>query len=222
MQARGVRLAPFMGEIMSRHACKSFASYAAIAFSLLACSGAETSDDSAGTEDAVSAGDAITMANYRRDARVREVASIAADVEQQIARRTLVKTQKENLCGDEGFGDDRREKFAGADGKVRKVILGGGTGDSYQTTELTYDAAGKLRFGFQKIGTTFGLAYETRSYFAADGTKFWEMRREGHLPEGAPADLSRAPDHKANPGEEIVLPESALTDAAKVYAAPPE
>lgn len=194
------------------------AALALVALPVFVGCAASTSDDSSSSGAAVSAGanDPVTLKNFLNHPKIVEIRTIVAGVEADLAAKKLTDAKKENLC--EGIGEASREKLSSGT-TIRRLILAGGSDDSAETTTLTYDTAGNVRFAYTVRNDVHGNSADYRTYFAADGTRLIEVERFGHSDDLAkPVDLTTIPyalsDEPATFGDELEDPAKRFDSAA--------
>jgi hypothetical protein len=169
----------------------------------------------------VTAADEITIGNFQGHPRIVEVRTAVGEVDAAIARGGMKKVRKDNLCVD-GRGDSFREKHVEPGLKIRKLVIGAGSDDSFMTETFYYDARGRLRFVFVTSDNVYNYKNETRIYFDADGRRIFTADRAAvpEEPGGAAPDITRQPFTKPSASEERQIEVDAPTNPAKVFDAP--
>lgn len=165
-----------------------FALPVAMALFLGGCA-SDASDDVAGGASAVTATDAITLANYVTHPKIKAIRA-------EVGAIDAAGYEKAENPGCDG----NNTKWTDASGKIRKVLSEGGEGDGSGSTTAYYGANGKLRFLFFTFTGSNpddgGVATsQSRVYFDDRGQPIWQVSREASSPLNAPPpDMSKAPD----------------------------
>jgi hypothetical protein len=155
---------------------------------LVGCAGGESDAAVAGDSANVIAGDAITLQNWQNHPKI---AAVRAEVE--AIDKLGLKIQAKKMCPEGVVGESLRQKGSDGDGRIRTLILQGGSDDSATTSRYYYDALGKARFLFRTRNDVHGNAEEQRVYFDEAGLQIWQVEKRASDLENGKPDLEKAP-----------------------------
>lgn len=193
---------------------KSFSLTALALVALAAVGCAQTSDEDVSSAEGQATSSApITIRNWMTHPKIVAVRKIV----NMIDASKYESESKTGLCGDSGHGESERTKITDDKGRIRELVLAGGSEDSAETDSHYYDANGKLRFIFTTRNDVHGNSDEIRTYFDETGARIWDVRRHAFSPDFTP-DLEHAPyeviaTENASPVDPAVLTPAIRYDA---------
>jgi hypothetical protein len=136
----------------------------------------ERADTPAARESEQNAGGPITLENWRNHPDIMAALKLVSDVEIAIYDGKLQTSLKEKLCT--GSGEESRQKWTDASGKIRKLVLTAGSDDSFGTMTVWYDEAGEPRHLHNEFNTVHGTGRIDQLYFDPRGHLLWDVIRE--------------------------------------------
>ncbi len=160
---------------------------ALLALALVACAGNASNDETNTSIGEVNVTAPLTLANWISHPKI-----VAVRNEVEATNKAGYKSESKTLCKDSGIGESERTKLTDPSGKIRELVLAGGSEDSAATTHYYYDANGKLRFVFTTVNDVHGNQTEYRTYFDSAGEQFWSVTRHAFDP-SFHADITKAP-----------------------------
>lgn len=191
----------------------SLAALALVATAAVGCVETSSGEDLAAAEGEVSTSAPITIQNWMTHPKIVAVRRIVNSIDAS----KYASESKTGLCADSGHGESERTKLTDDHGRIRELVLAGGSEDSAETDSHYYDANGKLRFIFTTRNDVHGNSDEVRTYFDETGARIWDVRRHAFSESFTP-DLEHAPYEAVAAEEKSELDPAVLTPAARFDA----
>jgi len=185
-----------------------------VALAAVGCARPSSNEDVAAAEGEVSTTAPITIQNWLTHPKIVAVRKIVNTIDAS----KFESESKTGLCGDSGHGESERTKITDDHGRIRELVLAGGSEDSAETDSHYYDANGKLRFIFTTRNDVHGNSDELRTYFDETGARIWDVRRHAFSQTFQP-DLEHAPYEAVSAEDKSQIDPAVLTPAVR-YDAP--
>jgi hypothetical protein len=123
----------------------------------------------------------VTLANWNHHPAILTVRAIYREVEAASKNGTLTEVTDSASCNGGEVGVVAHLYFD-SNGRVRKYVVEGGSGDSYSQAFYYYDEKGILRFTFIQLGAVNGTNRDDRFYFDSTGSLLHKSSKLVHGP----------------------------------------